>query len=166
MYINNIIMGWDSPQCIHDLISVVSGANRICSCTFHRFAILLSPEVPSIVRSKDFFLELSALISFQKSFHSPLWSFDSIDWERSWSSFSLKNFISCLKAVRALHISSAIVDHFWLGPQYSSSSLPPYVLHSTPLLPHSTLYYDHCMSSPQSQLRGNCNTSSHVCTSL
>ena len=107
MYINNIIMGWDSPQCIHDLISVVSGANRICSCTFHRFAILLSPEVPSIVRSKDFFLELSALISFQKSFHSPLWSFDSIDWERSWFSFSFKNFISCLKAARALPFSSA-----------------------------------------------------------
>ena len=33
MFINNIIMGRDSPQCIHDLFSVVSGANRICNCT-------------------------------------------------------------------------------------------------------------------------------------
>ena len=36
-----------------------------------------------------------------------LWCFDSIDWERSWSSFSLKNFISFLKAARSLHFSSA-----------------------------------------------------------
>ena len=33
MYINNIIMAWDGPQYIHDLISVISGANRICNCT-------------------------------------------------------------------------------------------------------------------------------------
>ena len=33
MYINNIIMALDSPQCIHDQISVISGANWICYCT-------------------------------------------------------------------------------------------------------------------------------------
>ena len=75
--------------------------------SFHRFAILLSPEVPPAVSGRESFLGLSALISFQISLHSPLWSYESIDWERSWSSFSLKNFISCLKAARALHFSSA-----------------------------------------------------------
>ena len=70
-------------------------------------AILFSREVPPTVRGKDFFLELSVLISFQKSMHSPLGSYESIDCERSWSSFSLKNFISCLKAARALPFSSA-----------------------------------------------------------
>ena len=30
---SNIIMAWDSPQCIQDLISVVSGASRICYYT-------------------------------------------------------------------------------------------------------------------------------------
>ena len=60
--------------------------------SFHRFAILLFPEIPPSVSGKDSFLGLSALISFQKSLHSPLCSFDSIDWERSWSSFSLKKF--------------------------------------------------------------------------
>ena len=33
MYINNFIMTWDSPQCIYDSITVVSGANSICYCT-------------------------------------------------------------------------------------------------------------------------------------
>ena len=75
--------------------------------SFHRFAILLSPEVPPTVSGRDSFLDLRAWISFQKSFYSPLLSFESIDWERSWSSFSLKNFISCLKAAHALHFSSA-----------------------------------------------------------
>ena len=74
---------------------------------FHRFAILVSPEVPPTVRGKDSFLGLSTLISFQKSLHSPIWSFDSIDLEQSLSSFSLKNFISRLKASGALQFSSA-----------------------------------------------------------
>ena len=51
--------------------------------SFHRFAILLSPEVSPTVSGRDSFLELSALISFQKSLHSPLQSFESIDLERS-----------------------------------------------------------------------------------
>ena len=74
--------------------------------SFHRFAILLCPEVPPTVCGRVSFLVLSALISFQKSLHCPLCSFENIDWERRWS-FSLKNFISCLKAARAGHFSSA-----------------------------------------------------------
>ena len=60
---------------VHDLISVVSGASRICNCTeiiFPWVSILLSPEVPPTVSGKDSFLGLSALIFFKKSLHSPL----------------------------------------------------------------------------------------------
>ena len=81
--------------------------------SFHKFAILLSLEVPPTVSDKDSFLGLCALICFQKSLHSPLWSFDYIDWE-SWTSFSLKNFISCQKAACAIHfrVSDLILGQF------------------------------------------------------
>ena len=92
--------------------------------SFYRFAILLSPEVPPTVSGRDSFLAES-LISFQKSLHSPIRNFESIDWERSWSSFSLKNFISCLKAARALHFSSAS------GPLRMPSNIP--VAHCLPV---------------------------------
>ena len=49
MYINNIIMAWDSPQCIHDLISVISGANRICYCTV--MIINFLPEIMALTPS-------------------------------------------------------------------------------------------------------------------
>ena len=73
MYINNIIMALDSPQSIYDLISVISRANSAVArkLSYHRFAILLSPEVPPTVSGRDSFLDYSALISFQKSLHLP-----------------------------------------------------------------------------------------------
>ena len=59
LYINNIIMVWEGPQCIHDLNSVVIEANTICYCTeiiFPFVSILLSPEVPHTVSGRDSFL--------------------------------------------------------------------------------------------------------------
>ena len=76
------------------------------------------------------------LFRSRKKLHSLLWSFNNIDWEWSWSSFSLKYFIPCLKAARAL-------PKFWFcmwttcGLQYSWGSLSKE--HSTPLLAHSTM---------------------------
>ena len=61
-----IIMAWNSPQCIHDIL-VVSGAKRI----WYRTEMIFPLEVFPTVSGKDFFLGLSALISFQKSLHSP-----------------------------------------------------------------------------------------------
>ena len=72
MYINNIIMAWDSPHCIHDLVSIISGyyylpiiikilllaISRLLfaiapKLSFHTFTIFLSPEVPLTVRGRD-----------------------------------------------------------------------------------------------------------------
>ena len=76
-------------------------------------------------------LEMRILISFRKSLHPPLWCFDSIEWERSWSSFSLKNFISCLKSARTLHFSSANSATCWRWAMLHSSTHP--VKKRTPL---------------------------------
>ena len=107
MNINNIIMAWFSPQCINDLIVEPTEFAFALLWSLNRCAILLSPEVIPNVSGRDSYLGLSAIISFQKSLHTPFWSFDSIDWERSWSPFSLKNFISCQKTAHAIHCSSA-----------------------------------------------------------
>ena len=97
----NALMTWSDCQWSQQNL-------QLTEMILQQFAILLSLEVPPTVIGEDSFLGLSVLISFLKSVHSPHWSFDSIDWERIWSSFSLKNFISCLKAARALNFNSAI----------------------------------------------------------
>ena len=99
-----------------------------------------SPQkfLPLHVSGRDSFLEPSVLISFQKSLHSPLWSFDSIFWERSWSSISLKKFIFYLKATRAQHFSSASGP--LLGrPEIFQRLAASCIEHSTSLLALHTL---------------------------
>ena len=79
----------------------------VLKLSFHRFAILLSPEVPPTLRGRDSFLGLSTLTSFQKSLHSPRLKF----WKH-WLGTKLililsQKYHSCQKAVRARHLSSA-----------------------------------------------------------